>query len=283
MYLVVQANDINEVDKIASKRYDEIRIGAEFCENKMLSLDEIINITERLKKVGKNISVVYPRLTNAKMDEVKEQLNYLNSITKEIKVIANDIGILNWVNKNKLTNLKVYFGRQLISVPRRARPPMPKIMGKENMLSKFVDKRLFDKTNLNYDLTLDSLKENSVAGLEVDYIPDTFPQLNVFLKNKLKINIHLGNVFVAVTRKCHTARHCGADYGCCGKICREKKFILNHEGTGTLYLDGNTIFDYCKVDEADFKKIKRINDCSLILGNKWIAEYKKDTFINSLI
>ncbi len=104
------------------------------------------------------ITNIYPRLTNSKMDEVKEQLNYLNSITKEIKVIANDIGILNWVNKNKLTNLKVYFGRQLISVPKRPRPPMPKIMGKENMLSKFVDKQLFDKTNMNYDLTLDFLK-----------------------------------------------------------------------------------------------------------------------------
>lgn len=281
--MIVYLKEINELDKVLAGKFDEIRIGTEFCENQMISLEEIKKVYDRTRQTRKNLSIIYPRLTNTKMEGVKEQLNYLNDLDKGIKIIANDLGILNWVNKNKLSNLEVYFGRQLISVPKRARPPMPKIMGKENMLSRFVDKQLFDKTNMNYDLTVDFIVRNSVAGLEVDYIPETFPQLNIFLKKKIKINIHLGNVLVALTRKCHTARYCGVDNDCCGRVCKEKKFILKHEGTGTLYLDGNTVYDYCKVNKDDFKKLKKADNCSLILESNWIPEYNNDAFIQTLL
>lgn len=253
---ILQVENMRQVENLLSCPCSEIRVGAEFCENKVPPLPDIISGLEMIKKAGKKYSVIYPRLSNRKMSEVSEHLEQLNRHFESLNIITNDLGIVNRVQKGKLTRINLYLGRQLISLPGRARPPMPKIMGKENLLSKFADKQLFNKTNFNYSLTLEFLKQNNICGFEIDFIPQTFPELDIFTRANLEIHIHTASVLVSLTRKCHTARYLKKDSAACGQLCSHNLLQISDNRLGILYLYGNTLLDFPTVRPGDFNGLK---------------------------
>ena len=244
LHTVLQVENILQVKKLLSCPCNEIRVGAEFCENKIPPLPDIISGLEMIKKAGKKASVIYPRLSNRKMAEVNDHLEQINRHFDSIQVVANDLGIVNRIQKEKLTHLNFLLGRQLISLPGRARPPMSQIMGKENLLSKFTDKQLFNKSNFNYSLTLEFLKQNGIAGFEIDFIPQAFPQLDIFTRANLEIYIHFPSVLISLTRKCHTARYFKKNSHSCGQLCFHNLLQISDNRVGILYLYGNTLLDF---------------------------------------
>ncbi len=269
MYLTIQLDTIAELPEAISCNCSEIRIGSEFCENKILPTQILLPALGKVASAGKKVSLIYPRISAAKIGAIREQLDELAARTQELDIVANDMGIVSYIVAKNLHNLHVALGRQLIASPKRAKPPMPKIMGKENLLSKFVDRRLFDTTNLNYGLTIEYLKKLGVAGMEFDYLPDTFEQLNLFARKGFRVGVHLGNAFVALTRKCHTARYFGQPYNSCGRRCATERLCLDNEVVGKLFLHGNVLLDYRAVEKTDLAKLKDRKKMNFVVERHW--------------
>ncbi len=264
--------DIKSI-KISSKT-TELRFGDEFCFEKCLSSDELEEAINLAQKCDRRLSFIYPRLNDCEMDIVKNQLCIINAYNLPVYIIANDLGISQIKKSLSLNNLKIVLGRQIISVPLRARPAMRSVMGKDNIISNFADKRLFHLSNLNYKLTLEFLKKSGIYGLEFDYIPETFPLLRKLQKEGMHIYIHKSNVMVALTRRCHTKRLVCKDGKGCELICKDRKFRLYHEVTDELFLDGNAILAAIPYEEKDILELNNEN-FSLIDSYSWIKEYIK--------
>lgn len=264
--------DLEEIeDKCILPEVSELRYGDEFCFRKCISfakIDEAFDLAIRYKK---SISFIYPRLNDDEMDRVKRQLHKLNEFGESIYIIANDLGIGQYIVSCSLNNLKIVLGRQAISVPMRARPAMPSVMGKDNVIADLADKKLFYLTNVNYKRTLKFLKKMNIYGLEFDYIPKTFPLIKKLQKEGIHAYIHKGNVMVALTRRCHTQRLYGETQDC-NLICKERRLRLFHEVTNELFMDGNAILAAVPQYDNELKELQK-DMFSIIDSHKWIAEY----------
>jgi hypothetical protein len=271
----IDCYDLKDIESIQiPQETSELRFGDEFCFKKCLSddqLDEAINLTQKYRK---RLSFIYPRLNDYEINLIKEQLCKINTYDLPVYIIANDFGISQIKKSLSLKNSRVILGRQTISVPMRARPAMPSVMGKDNMISNFADKKLFHLSNLNYKLTLKFLKSNDIYGVEFDYIPETFPLIRKLQKEGMQIYIHKSNVMVALTRKCYTKRIICKEGTGCGLICKNKKYHLYHEVTEELFMDGNALLAAIPFKEEDIQELNNEN-FSLINSHSWINEYIK--------
>lgn len=268
----IDSIDLEEIeDKHILPEASELRYGDEFCFKKCISSGKIDRAIDLANRHGKSISFVYPRLNDDEMDRVKQQLQKMNEYGESIYVIANDLGIGQYIVSCSLNNLKIVLGRQVISVPMRARPAMPSVMGKDNVIAELADKKLFHLTNINYKPTLKFLKKMNIYGLEFDYIPETFPLIKKLQKEGIYVYIHKGNVMVALTRRCHTQRLCEETENC-KLVCKERKFHLYHEVTDELFMDGNAILAAVPQNEDEIKDLQK-EMFSIVDSHKWMAEY----------
>lgn len=263
--------DTVDAERLSRSDIGMLRFGDEFCTNKLLTSSQIDLAVTIGQKMNLPLSFVFPRLNDFEMNHVKPQLKKLHSLLHSIQIVANDLGIIQYIQDQDLNHLQVILGRQAISVPMRARPPMPSVMGKDNVIANFADRKLFHLTNLNYKYTCDFFKKLGVSGMEFDYIPETFPLLKKLRQHGFQIHIHAGNIMVALTRKCHTARLFDLPPHHCGKLCSTKKHNLNNSVTGPLFLDGNAILAAVPCHERDLECLGD-EDYSMIKSHYWIQE-----------
>jgi hypothetical protein len=137
---------------------------------------------------------------------------------------------------------------------------MADLMGGESLFKRLAFEKMggivFNKTNLNFKPTLKFLREQGVAGADIDWVPPTFSEMKDVIKGGLQFSVHLGLVIVAVARRCHTARYFNEPIPeRCSMPCFKTSFLLNHEIFGDLYMDGNTIF---AVVEPKVKEIQQL-------------------------
>ena len=275
MKIVLSIDERQTLDGLNLGKIDEFRFGNEFCFFRLQTLNKLKQNICVAEKYEKSFSFVYPRLNNKQIQMVNSQLDYLNSLDRKITVAINDIGTFHYVAKNKLKNLDIVIGRQLISVPNRLVPPMPKIGGNIPFVNAIAERSLFSLTNIHYHDTLDFFKKQAISGFEFDYIPETIQRLNKIKKKGFRIIIHCGNTMVALSRNCPTARLNQLSVSGCGKPCLKNKYVLQHGITGDLFLSGNAIL---KTYDIQINEINHLNSSGydVIIDESLIHQTNKE-------
>lgn len=268
------------LESAVQSRCNSIRFGSDLCELKLPTTKQVLQAHTLVEQASKEFIYVCPRISDSDFPEVEAHLDALNeTATQPIRVVANDLGILNRVMDENLTNLIPYLGRQLISIPRRGRPSMVELMAGESQLKRFVIGKaaglVFDKTNLNYKPTLDFLNTVGVQGADVDWMPETFDHLRGIVQSGIAVSVHLQLVFVAIARRCHTARYYHEDIPHqCSRPCLKTSMLLKHPVFGDLYMDGNTIFGVVEPTQNNMRKLKSAGVNEIVLTMSPITDLR---------
>jgi hypothetical protein len=268
---------------------DAIRYGADLCEFKLPNKDQIQEFIRRLNETEKELSYVCPRVPEQAFMILEQHLSMISAETKRpVRVVANDWGVLNLLIDKRYPNLIPYMGRQLVAIPARGRPSMADLMGGESLFKRFAVKKIgglvFDKTNLHFKSTMKFLRENGVEGADIDWVPQTFKEMDDVVKGGLKFSIHFGLVIVAVVRRCHMARYYNEPIPeRCSMPCFKTAFLLTHELFGDLYMDGNTIFAKKEPTPKEMRQFYACDPAELVLTMGAMTKIQTAEDINAQI
>jgi hypothetical protein len=271
MKFTVQAEHPPALRAALASTCDSIRYGADLCEFKLINDSQLREFVAHLNDTEKEFGYVCPRLPQQLFAVVERHLKIISAETRRpVKVIANDWGVINQIIDGKYPHLVPYLGRQLIAIPHRGKPSMAELMGGESWFRRMAVEKVgglvFDKTNLHFRATLKFLREKGVAGADIDWVPQTFQEMKVIVKNNLQFSVHLGLVIVAVVRRCHTARYFDEPIPeKCSMPCFKTAFSLKHEIFGELHMDGNTIFAMSDPTAQEFRQLKESKPSELVM------------------
>lgn len=283
MKFSVLAENLKELKEALKSKCQSIRYGSEYCANKLPSLAELKEAYQLTSEVDKEFVYLTPRANNQTMETLATHLDFLSQVAqKEIKVTINDIGLLELV---KNANLPCILGRQLIAIPARCRPKMSDILKKEEgAMVGFVANKIFTKTNLDYDPTVEFFKVQGISHIEIDWLPECFGELAKLVKNGILISVHSHLSVVTCTRECHTARFLGlADQKPCSHPCFNKVFVLQQKLLGDLYLKGNIV---CTLEEPQSKNLntlKKVKAAEIVLNMSILTKLTNTQEINNAI
>lgn len=260
--LTVQTTQLSQVCEASKSVCKTIRFGSEFCMYNLPNLDEIKTAYKTAYEAGKSFTYITPRLSDDAISEVRKHLTLLNSFGS-VKVVANDFGTLRVMRE--LSNLKPHLGRQLVYTPSRC--PWKQISEQDvNIFTKKKLEQIFYQTSLNYLPSIKFFKELGVTGLDIDWIPQLFRNLDQLTQNKLNVSVHLQAVPVAITRKCHTSRFQGEELEHCSKKCISEAYSMENSQLKTsLFLLGNAVFRMEEPKSSDVSELKRSGIAELVV------------------
>ena len=265
MKLSVQTDNLRLFKEALSSHCNGVRLGSEFCEQLLPHRHELEEAYELAHQVGKEFTYVTPRLSNAGLEKLTEQLALLNE-KGEIWVAFNDLGTLNLLER--YPNLHPHLGRHLLLVPARS-PWVEQHMRREDLSSRRRQwlRTLFSSTSLNYRPTIELYRSYGCQRADIDWLPRIFPSLAFLVENGLRLSVHLHLVPATFTRKCHTARFLGeTSPEECSKPCLDRAFLLRNEAFGLeLYLHGNVAFRLAEPHPETVKELVKVGVAELVL------------------
>lgn len=271
MKFTVHAEHPPALNQALRSTCDAIRYGADLCEFKLPNDVQIKEFIKHLNEGEKEFSYVCPRVPQQDFPKMEQHLSAISDqTTRPVHVVANDWGVLNLLIDGRYPKLIPYLGRQLVAIPGRGRPSMADLMGGENLFKRMAIKKVgglvFNKTNLHFKATMKFLRENGVAGADIDWVPQSFKEMKDVVKGGLQFSVHLGLVIVAVVRRCHTARYFSEPIPeRCSMPCFKTAFLLNHDLFGDLYMDGNTIFAKTEPTQKEMRLLYANDPAELVL------------------
>jgi hypothetical protein len=265
MRLCVHANSLRLLTQAMASHCSAVRLGSEFCEILLPTGDELEEAVELAQRAGKEFAYVTPRLSNAGIEGVEEQLALLND-GGETHVVFNDLGVLNLLGA--YPNLHPHLGRHLLLVPARS-PWVEQQVRREDLSSRSRAwiRTLYSSTSLGYRATIELYGSHGCRGADVDWLPRVFPSLAFLVENGLHLSVHLHLVPATLTRKCHTARFLGEeDPESCSQPCLDRAFLLRNEAFGLeLYLHGNAAFRLVEPDAEGVAALEQAGVSELVL------------------
>ena len=252
----IQTDRINKIEEIARSICNGVRFGTEFCEWKIPSLELLREAYRLAYEGGKEFSYVIPRVSDRSIERIRRQLAFLDS-KENVDVVINDFGILNMLEH--YPNLRPHLGRQLVYMPARC----PWLQDTLKATMGFFERRRLEKiyyqTSLNYMPTIHLFQKYGVEGVDVDWIPRSFPYFDFLIKKGLSLSVYMHLIPVAVTKACHTARFLGErDPENCSEPCNSRAFLLSQKTLGIdLYLHGSVVFSLKEPSLKDVKKLDK--------------------------
>ncbi len=251
----VQTDNLIMLKEALESNCDGIRFGSEFCEWKLSSSESLEKAYTLTNHKDKDFVYVTPRVSDGNLEKIRDHLDFLNRMEK-IDVVINDFGTLNILEH--YPNLRPILGRQLIYIP--ARCPWEQITEyKVSFQAKRKVEKIFNKTSLNYEPTIRLFQSYGVQWVDVDWIPQCFPNYTFLVKNGLDLSVHLHFVPIAIARRCHTARFLeenSLEY--CSRPCQTKAFLLKQDILDIkFFLYGNTVFQFAEPSRKGVKQLRK--------------------------
>jgi hypothetical protein len=283
MRFSIQTNSLSQVKEGIKSDCNAVRYGSEFCELNMPNLKLLKKAHELVMKEDKDFLYVTPLFSDSGIEKVRDHLIFLNdTITSEMEIVINDLGMMNLLES--YPNLKPHLGRQIIFIP--ARCPWPQITEKNvDFFSKRRVSKIFYQTSLNYLPTIDFYRERGINGVDLDWINQCFPYYESLMKSGFNLSIYVNLIFVAVTRKCHTARFLGErNPEECTKSCINSSIMLKRENMNRdLFLWGNSVFRNSERSQKSKKALDKMSISEYVISMNPITQISSKTEIDRLI
>ena len=270
----VQVEKINLLDSVLKSSCDSIRFGPEFCERKLPSEQELTESYSKCREYGKEFVFVTPRVTNFGLKKIQNMLIGLEAGTR---VVVNDLGVLNALLDSHWT-LEV--GRQLIFYP--ARCPWRPLTSLFKSHPEIID--VLKESSLNHSETLEFFSVLGVYHFDLDLISDCVDVLPAEVTKNISISLYTGDIMVAVTRKCHTARLLGKAWDQCQRACEESVYkLFQRDLKVELILYGNAVFRRLKTHFNAFKNLSGKNIREIVTTTGIPSEVKSTKQINEFV
>lgn len=285
MKISVQADRLDMLEEITKSNCDGVRFGSDFCEWKIPSLESLKKAYGLVQEGGKDFAYVTPRLSNSSFNKIPEELAFLND-NSEVNVVINDLGLLDVLEK--YPRLKPHLGRRLVFMPARCPWIEDTLKFRARLFERRKLEEIYYQTSLNYVPTINFFKKYGIKGVDVDWIPNSFPYLDLFIKNELTVSVHMHLIPVTITRRCHTARFLSEkEPQTCSKPCNKRAFLLKQPTLKQeLYLHGNAVFRLIQPSPNDVKQLREEGIDELIATmnpiTKMDSREKIDAFIQDL-
>jgi hypothetical protein len=250
MRVAVQTDNPRLFREAVGSRCSSVRFGSEFCEHLLPTKARLQRMYEVSHEAGKDFVYVTPRLSNAGIESLREQLAALDEMAKQAdhsvsSVVVNDFGALNILHR--YPNLRPQLGRNLLLVPARSAWAERHVEseGPSTELGGWLQ-ALYSSTSLNYQVTIDLYRGYGCEGVDVDWVPTILPSHRALAECGLSLSVHLYLIPVTFTRKCHMARYLGEQSPeTCSMPCLRRAFVLRNEALKDYGLDfflaGNTV------------------------------------------
>jgi hypothetical protein len=158
----------------------------------------------------------------------------------------------------------------------------------ENPVSIFMQRKvneIFYQTSLNYKPTLEFFKNLGVIGIDVDWIPEIFPNLTVIKDYNFQISVNLHSIPVVITRKCHMARFVGVEnLDACPKPCHTRAYFMKNQTLNVdLYLNGNVVYKLKEPTKQRISSLEKQGINELVLNLNPLTRSSLKMSIGSLI
>lgn len=249
--------NINDISKVP-ENYKRIYYGEEFCENRLQSTKDFNNFYNAIRENGKELTIVFPYVTDKGLSKVKAILADLNNLSPEFEVVANDWGTIHYIRK-KYPKAKIIAGRLLNKIKRD-----PRIKAAEAMLPKELYQS-YKASNLLTKSSIDLLKSLGINNIEFDC---PLQEVNL-IESDLNYAVHYPFGYITTTRLCiknTSTYNNGHDYSCQDRGCEYTTLeYKNKSFPCRVFQKGNTVFYYNTIAKEDL-----IN-----LGFKRIIEHKE--------
>jgi hypothetical protein len=292
MKVSVQTDNLKLFREALKSGCSSVRLGSEFCEHLLPTLAGLERVYELAHEEGKEFTYVTPRLSNAGIERLKEQLPALNE-KGEVEgrssptVVVNDFGALNVLQH--YPNLRPHLGRNLFLVPARS------AWGDRHVESEDISTELggwlntlYSTTSLNYQATIELYRSYGCQRVDVDWVPRILPSLRSLVEKGLSLSVHLHLVPVTFTRKCHMARFLAEESPeTCSMPCLRRAFVLKNEALKDygldFYLGGNTVFRLVQPSSGDILDLENAGVSELVLTLNPITRIDTARKIDDLI
>lgn len=266
MKLIPQTDSYKILEELVERGCNDIRFGPEFCEWKIPDLEALKKVYRLADEKGVRVTYITPLVSNRGLERIRSHLEFLDG-EGEIKVVVNDIGVLNILERHN--NLKPHLGRLRVFIPGRC--PWPQITPGPDI--GFFEKRrmekIFYQTSLNYEPTVRFFQSHGIKGIDVDWIPNCFPNFDYLIKKGLSLSVHAYLVPITVSKRCHTARFCGeGKLDRCSKPCDTKAFqLIQKKLKAEFYLNGNAVYRLIRPTKKDVRTLEKKADEIIIPVN----------------
>ncbi len=286
MKVSVQTDNLRLLREALWSRCSSVRFGSEFCEHLLPGLGTLEKAHELASEAEKAFMYVTPRLSNAGIVRLKEQLPFLSE-QEGVGVVVNDFGALHMLRHH--ANLHPHLGRHLFRVPAR-RPWTEAIIHRQDPSSETGRwiRDLYSTTSLNYQPTVELYLRYGCERADVDWLPRIFPALGFLAENGIRLSVHLHLVPVTFTRKCHTARFLGEKSPeSCSRPCLSRAFVLRSEVLEEYGLEfvlhGNAVFRLVQPLAMDVAALQRSGVDELVLTMNHVTGVDTARKIDDLI
>jgi hypothetical protein len=265
----IQIDNIGSLREALKSNCSGVRFGSEFCEHLLPNLGVLEKAYELVREGGKEFIYVTPRLSNAGIERLKEQLSFLSE-KGEVRVVVNDFGALNVLRH--YPRLRPHLGRHLYRLPARS-PWTERYIEPTDPLSdegRWI-RDVYASTSLNFQPTIDLYRSYGCQGADVDWIARIFPSLGFLVRNGLSLSMHLFLVPVTFTRKCHTARFLEEKSPEeCSRPCLGRALLLRNElleAVGVdFFLHGNAVFRLVQPSPRDMLAVRDAGVAEVVLA-----------------
>ncbi len=255
MKFAAHIESIGLLKEALASECQSIRFGAEFCELKIPTLEQLNVAYTKTREAGKSFCYVTPNVSEIGVKRLSEHFTYLKKLD-DAEIVIGDFGALNMLNDPGALNLRL--GRTRVYIP--ARSPWPQITRVPNVPQPALERveEIFYQTGLNYKRSLEYYRSFGINAADVDWIPKCFQSYADLVKSGLDIAVHANMIPVTVTEKCHMARFLGEeDYSSCSRPCQSKALNIKQSDLGVkLILSGNVAFSVVNPEADDIKKLQ---------------------------
>lgn len=292
MKVSVQTDNLRLFGEALRSGCSGVRFGSEFCEHLLPTQAGLERVYELARAEGKEFTYVTPRLSNAGIERLKEQLPVLNEKGEagdrsNPAVVVNDFGALNILQH--YPNLRPHLGRNLFLVPARSAWGDRHVdsEGPSTELGGWLN-TLYSTTSLNYRATIELYRSYGCQKADVDWVPRILPALRSLAEKGLSLSVLLHLVPVTFTRKCHMARFLGEKSPeTCSMPCLQRAFVLKNEALRDYGLDfflgGNTVFRLVQPSPEDILDLENVGVSEVVLTLNAITRIDTARKIDDLI
>lgn len=255
-------SDLHQLKRL--KKYDRVYYGAEFCQNRIPTLQALKRICSAMKH-EKPVTFLTPYVTDQGLEKLKPLLEYLSGLDQLTEVVFNDWGVLKWMQERR-GNIVPVLGR-LLSKQKRDPRIQNVLLNQQKFYASFdgnlkkqvvvlpkkVPPALFEHFKgsvIDVPAFQEFLLRNHIKRVEIDCLAW---EMKMSPPEGMGISIYSPYGYVATTRFCGLLNVTSV---ACGKKC--KKYYFSLKGVSSplpFYIHGNTVFYKTKMpDEISLKK-----------------------------
>ncbi len=285
MKFAAHVESMELLNEALASECQSIRFGAEFCELKIPTLEQLNAAYSRTREAGKSFCYVTPTVSEIGIKKLSEHFTYLKKLD-DVEIVIGDFGALNLLDDSRdAGNLSLRLGRTRVYIP--ARSPWPQITRVPNVPQPALERveEIFYQTGLSYKRSLECYRSFGINAADVDWIPKCFQSYSDLVKSGLDIAVHADIIPVTITEKCHMARFLGEDdYFSCSRPCQSKALSIKQSDLGVkLILCGNVAFSVVNTESDDIKKLQASGIDEIIISMNHATKLLTSSKVNGTI